>query len=73
MLRQPLVEERVVRLDESAHAAILAQHAVEEELGFLPERLPQVVVEVPKKIGAGIDRVDVAQPQPLPGEIASRG
>ena len=69
MLRQAFIEERVVRLDESAHAAILAQHAVEEELGFLPEGLPQVVVEVPKKIGAWNDRVDIAQPQPLSGEI----
>ena len=47
VLRQAFVQERVVRPDEREHAAILAQHAVEEELGLLPEGLPQVVVEVP--------------------------
>ena len=46
VLRQPLVDERVVGAQQIEHAAILAQDAVEEELRLLPERLPQVVVEV---------------------------
>src|SRR6185436_11817844 len=62
-------QEGIVRPDEGAHAAVLAQHAVEEKLGFLPEGLPQVIVEVPEKIGAGQDRLDIAQPQPLSSEI----
>src|SRR4030095_8518658 len=66
---QALVEKRVVRLEESEQAAILAQHAVEEELGLLAEGLPQVVVEVAKQIGARNDRVDISQPQPLSGKI----
>src|SRR5687767_8907973 len=49
--------------------SILAQHAVEEELGLLPEGLPQVVVEVPVERRIGIDRIDVAQAQPLAGEV----
>ena len=46
VLRETLVEKGVVRPDQIEHAAILAQHAVEKELGFLPERLAQVVIEV---------------------------
>ena len=46
VLREPLVEERVVGLQQVEHAAVLAQDALEEQLRLLPERLPQVVVEV---------------------------
>ena len=46
VLREPLVEERVVRLQQVEHAAVLAQDALEEQLRLLAERLPQVVVEV---------------------------
>ena len=46
MLRQALVEKGVVRPDQIEHAAILAHHAVDEELGLLPKRLTEVVVEV---------------------------
>ena len=69
MLGEAFVEEGIVRLDESAHAAILAHYAVEEELTFLTEGLPKVVVEIPKNIRAWNQGVDVAKPQPLPREI----
>src|SRR5262249_49070259 len=67
----PFIEECVVRPDQIEHAAILAQHAVEEEFGFLPEGLSQVVIEVPKKSSVRSDGFDIAQPQPLSSEIRS--
>ena len=69
VFRQPFIEERVVRPDQIEHAAILAQHAVEEEFGFLPEGLPQVVIEVAINRVVRSDGIDIAQPQPLSGEI----
>src|SRR5437867_12691662 len=69
VLRQAFIEERVVRPDEIEHAAILAQHAVEKELGFLPKGLTQVVIEVPIEGGVRSDRLEIAQPQPLSCEI----
>src|SRR5215470_11214794 len=72
VLRQAFIEECVVRPDQIEHTAILAQHAVEEELGFLPEGLSQVVVEVPIKSSIRGDGLDIPQPQPLSGEISSK-
>src|SRR5438093_12214381 len=69
VLRQAFIEERVIRPDEIEHAAILAQHAVEEELGFLPEGLPQVVIEVAIKSSVRSDGLKIAQPQPLSSKI----
>src|SRR5262249_19198430 len=43
--------------------------AIEKEFGFLPERLPQVVIEVPINSSVRSDGLDIAQPQPLSGEI----
>ena len=39
--REPLVDERVVGGDQVEHAAVFADDAVEEELGFADERLRQ--------------------------------
>ena len=46
--RQPLVQERVVGAQQVERAAVLADDAVEEQLGLAPERLAQRVVEVGK-------------------------
>ena len=43
---QPLVHERVVRIEEIEHRSILAHDALEEHLGLALEGLTQVVVEV---------------------------
>ena len=69
ILREALVQEGVVRPDQVQRAAILADDAVDEELGFLPERLAHVVVEVGKQLRARDDRVEIPQPQPLPCEV----
>ena len=45
---EPLVDERVVGSEQVEDAAILADEALDEELGLLPERLPQVLVELRK-------------------------
>ena len=69
VLRQPLVDERVVRVQQIDDAAIFADDAVEEQLDFAPHRLPQRIVEV------GIDQrqraraLQAAQVQPLAGEV----
>ena len=47
----------------------LAQHTVEKELGLLPERLTKVVIEVRVETHVRTDRFQIAQPQPLAGEV----
>ena len=69
MLGQGLVEKSVVGSDESQRAPVFAHYAIEEEFGFLTQGLPQIVVEVTEQDCAGSERVDIAQAQPLPGEI----
>ena len=46
---EPLVEERVVGVEQVEHAAVFLDDALEEQLGLAAERLPQVVVEVGKQ------------------------
>jgi hypothetical protein len=46
VLRQTLVDERVVGGQQIEDAAILAQDALEEQLGLALETLPQLVVPV---------------------------
>src|SRR5262245_33813135 len=69
VLCQAFIQERVIRADQTEHAPILAQYAVEEQFGLLSEGLSQVIVEVPIKGGVGSDGFDIAQSQPLSGEI----
>ena len=44
MLRDALVDERIVRGDQVEQAAVLAHEAVEEQLGLAPQRLGQALV-----------------------------
>src|SRR5665213_2879311 len=68
VLGEPFVEERVVGAQQVERAPVLADDALEEELGFRTERLPQRVVEVRKVLLHGNRRVEVAQEQPLSSE-----
>ncbi len=69
MLRQPLVDERVVRRQQIHHVAIFLHHALEEQLGLALEGLPQVVVEIRERGFVRQHALHVAQEQPLLGEI----
>ena len=68
MLGQPLIEKRVVGPQQVEHAAILAHDAREEQRRFFDERLSQLLVER-EDHRIGLDRLDVAQVQPLPREV----
>ena len=71
--RQPLVDERVVGAQQLQRAAVLAQDVREEQLGFAAEGLADVVVEVREHQDVGLDlRFEVAQLQPLAGEVADQ-
>ena len=67
--RQPLVDERVVGVEQVEHAAVLRDDALEEQLRFLAERLPQLVVEVREVARRRHVALQVAQQQPLAGEV----
>ena len=67
---QPFVEERVVGRQKIQHGAVFGQDALEEQLGFVLERLPEVVVEIREIVRVRQDVAHIAQLQPLPGEIA---
>ena len=70
---QPLVDERVVGVEQLDDAAIVAERARHEELGFALERLQQALV-----VGRISIRIDdhlghAAQVQPLRGEAVHEG
>ena len=66
MLCQSFIHERVVRLKQIDHAAVLADHAVEQQFRLAPERLAQVVIEVPR---FGPRALQLPKEQPLSREI----
>ena len=69
VLGQPLVHEGVVGGHQVEHVAIFAHDAAEEELGLAAEGVAQIVVEVGELVGVGRDVLQVADVQPLPGEV----
>ena len=71
MLGEALIEEGVIRGQQIDDAAILAQRAFDQQLGFLLERLTQVLVEVRKGCRIRLYSRDIAQEQPLAGEVRS--
>src|SRR5439155_25515700 len=64
-----LVEHGVVRLEQVEHTAIFTQNAVHEQLGLEAEGLTKVVGEIRVQAHVRIDGRQVAQPEPLSGEV----
>jgi hypothetical protein len=71
--RQPLVDERVIGVQKVEHGAVFADDAVDEQLGFAPERLTQRVVEVGEDVDVRLKALEIPEIQPLPGEVADEG
>ncbi len=69
MAREPFVDESVVGGQQIEDVAILANHAFEKQFGFAGERLTQVVVEIREVVRVRQERLQVANLQPLPGEV----
>src|SRR5688572_29169328 len=68
-LGETFVDERVVRGKQIYHASVVAQLALEEEVGLTLERVAQVSVEIGKQIGIGRKRRKVSKVEPLAGKI----
>ena len=66
---QAFVDVSVVGGQQIKHATVLAHDAREKELCFLTERLPQVVVEVREQPQIRCRRIQIAQLEPLLGEV----
>ena len=69
MFGQALIEEGVAGVEELAERAILAQDGVEEEAGLLLHGVAQLGTPIGELLGIGFDHVEVAQFQPLAGEV----
>ena len=69
--REPLVHVRVVGREQVEDAAVLANQALDEELGLLPERLAQVLVELRKQQRVRHDALQIAQVEQLAREVAN--
>ena len=73
MLREPLVDERVVGREEIEDAPVFAHDAVEEQLHFAAHRLTQRIVEVRIDHRQRSGALQTAQVEPLAGEILGEG
>ena len=69
MAREPLVEERVLRVEKLQDAAVLPHDALEEPLGLLAHRHAQVLIEVGKLLDVRLDVLERAELQPLSAEL----
>ena len=70
---QALVDEAEIGVEEIEHAAVLAQHGLEEQFGLADHRRAQLLVEVGKHLRVGVDVGQLPQRQPLPGEVLHEG
>ena len=70
MLREPFIQECVVGAQKIDHTAILFHDAFKKQLRLATERLPQIIVEVRELPAIRTYRRQIAQVQPLSGEIA---
>ncbi len=73
MLRQPLIEEGVIGVQQFQQAVVLAQYILEEQRRFRTEGLLQGLVEFRKHVGIRFGQFQIAQIQPLPREIIHQG
>ena len=73
MPRQAFVDKRVAPGHQIECVAVLAYDALEKQLRLALEGLPQIVVEIRKDVGVGNNPLQVAQLQPLPGEVPDEG
>jgi hypothetical protein len=69
VIREALVDERVVRPDEVEHARVLEQHRPQKQLGLVQHVAAQVVVERREDARVGRLRVDEPQLEPLLGKV----
>ena len=65
MLREPLVDERVVRIQQIEHAAIFADEAVEEQFRLALHRAGERLVVLRVQQVVGEDLIEILQTQPL--------
>ena len=72
MPSQALVEERVVGADQFEDAAVAAQDAIQEKIGFAAERLAQGLVEILKQQVVRRLGFNVVQEEPLLGKIGDQ-
>ena len=74
VLGEPLVDERVVGAQQLEGASVPPHDVAEEQLCLQAERLSGVVVEIGEHQQIGRDlRLEVAELEPLPGEITDQG
>jgi hypothetical protein len=69
---QPFVDERIVRIQEFRDAAVLAQRAADEELGFPLERLKKTQVIVGIAVWIDDDFLDAPQIEPLGRKVVNQ-
>ena len=73
MPREAIVQERKVRAEQVEDAAIFAQNRLDEEPRLLGHRVAQPLVEIREQAIVGpLHRDEVAQKQPLPGEVLDK-
>ena len=73
MRREPLVEERVVRVQEIGDRTVLAQHMLEEHRRLGLHRLAQLGIPFLELVRVRLDGIEVARLEPLAGEVRGKG
>ena len=67
--RQPLVQERVGRIEKLQNASVLTDDGLEKHLRFKPHRRPQRLVKIREAVRVRGDGFKIPQLEPLPGEV----
>jgi hypothetical protein len=70
--REPFVQERVVRVQKFPGAPAFDHDTLEEHFGFGPKSLPERIIEVWENALHRDRGVEVAQEEPLSGEVLDK-
>ena len=73
MFGEALVQEGVTGGEEIGHVSVTLKDTFDEEFGFLSESLAQVVVEIGVGADVGREGFQVAEVEPLAGEVGDEG
>ena len=73
VLRQSLVDESVVRRQQLGDATVFPDLALDEHLGLLTQRAPEILLELGKQDGVRRQVFELSQPEPLASEVLCQG
>ena len=70
---QPVIQKRIIGVQELRHRLVLAQQVLKEQARFGFHGIAEIRTPIGELLGVGLDAVQVPRLEPLPGKIVGEG